>query len=198
MSLKAQTHFNTIRNVWVFSTHWLPPPQRLACLRAHTALQMRLRHCPPISVLNTPYAFTPPPLPSLCAWSALLTLLTILMLAQCPPDTTYPYTCVVPSRHASDTAYHPYACVEPSRHAFDTTYHPYACCPPDMPMTQLTILTLVECPPDMAYHLYARGVPSGHAPNTTYDPYACVVPSRHCLPSLRLQSALPTCSRHHL
>ncbi|MBW0559432.1 hypothetical protein O181_099147 [Austropuccinia psidii MF-1] len=26
MSLKAQTHFNTIRNVWVISPHWLPHP----------------------------------------------------------------------------------------------------------------------------------------------------------------------------
>ncbi|MBW0511433.1 hypothetical protein O181_051148 [Austropuccinia psidii MF-1] len=39
---------------------------------------------------------------------------------------------------------------------------------------------LVECPPDTAYH-----------------PYACGVPSRHCLPFLRSQSALPTCSQHH-
>ncbi|MBW0579345.1 hypothetical protein O181_119060 [Austropuccinia psidii MF-1] len=44
----------------------------------------------------------------------------------------------------------------------------------------LTILTLAECPP-----------------NTIY-PYACVVPSQHCLPSLRLRSALPTYSRHCL
>ncbi|MBW0559517.1 hypothetical protein O181_099232 [Austropuccinia psidii MF-1] len=36
---------------------------------------MRLRHCPPISVLTTPYAFTPPPLPSLRLCSTLLTCL---------------------------------------------------------------------------------------------------------------------------
>ncbi|MBW0576459.1 hypothetical protein O181_116174 [Austropuccinia psidii MF-1] len=51
------------------------PPQRFACLRAHTTLQMRLRHCPPISILTTPYAFTPPPLPSLCSPDALPTCL---------------------------------------------------------------------------------------------------------------------------
>ncbi|MBW0565440.1 hypothetical protein O181_105155 [Austropuccinia psidii MF-1] len=51
------------------------PPQRFACLRTRTALQMRLQHCPPISVLTTPYAFTPPPLPSLCSCGALLTCL---------------------------------------------------------------------------------------------------------------------------
>ncbi|MBW0568156.1 hypothetical protein O181_107871, partial [Austropuccinia psidii MF-1] len=49
------------------------PPQRFACLRARTALQMRLRHCPPISIFTTPYAFTPPPLPSLCSCGALPT-----------------------------------------------------------------------------------------------------------------------------
>ncbi|MBW0581605.1 hypothetical protein O181_121320 [Austropuccinia psidii MF-1] len=65
MSLKARTHFNTICNICVFAPHWLPPPQCLACLRACTALKMRLQHFPPISVLTPPYAFTPTPLPSL-------------------------------------------------------------------------------------------------------------------------------------
>ncbi|MBW0537691.1 hypothetical protein O181_077406 [Austropuccinia psidii MF-1] len=97
ISLKAQTHFNTICNVWVISPHWLPHPRGLACLRARTALQMRLQHCPPISILTTPYTFTPPPLPSLCSQSALPTF----------PNTTYPYACVVPSQHAPSTAYHP-------------------------------------------------------------------------------------------
>ncbi|MBW0564517.1 hypothetical protein O181_104232 [Austropuccinia psidii MF-1] len=66
-------------------------------------------------------------LPSLRLWSALPTLLTILTLAECPPDTAYhPYTCGVPSQHAPDTTY-PYACVVPSQHAPDTSDHPYAC-----------------------------------------------------------------------
>ncbi|MBW0548635.1 hypothetical protein O181_088350 [Austropuccinia psidii MF-1] len=106
---------------------------------------MRLRHCPPISVLTTPYACVVPSqyhlslrlisalltssrhcLPSLHLRSALPTLL-ILTLAECPPDTAYhPYARGVPSRHAPDTTY-PYACVVPSRHAPDTSYHPYAC-----------------------------------------------------------------------
>ncbi|MBW0552188.1 hypothetical protein O181_091903 [Austropuccinia psidii MF-1] len=98
MSLKAQTHSNTIGNVRVISPHWLPPPQCLACLRACTALQMTLHNCPPISVLTTPYAFTPLPLPSLrlcstlptflqhsfpslCSCTALPIMLTILTLA---------------------------------------------------------------------------------------------------------------------
>ncbi|MBW0584319.1 hypothetical protein O181_124034 [Austropuccinia psidii MF-1] len=98
------------------------------------------------------------------------TLLTILTLAECPPDTAYhPYACGVPSRHAPNTAAHPYACGVPSRHAPDTSYHPYA-----------------------------RGVHSRHAPNTDAHPYARRVHSRHCCPSLRSRSALPTCSKHHL
>ncbi|MBW0546572.1 hypothetical protein O181_086287 [Austropuccinia psidii MF-1] len=70
MSLKAQTHFNSICNVQVIS-----PPQRLACLRAHTTLQMRLQHCPPISILTTPYTFKPLLLPSLRLCSTLPTCL---------------------------------------------------------------------------------------------------------------------------
>ncbi|MBW0590695.1 hypothetical protein O181_130410 [Austropuccinia psidii MF-1] len=46
------------------------PPQRFAYLRACTALQMRLRHCSPISTLTTPYTFKPP-LPPLRSRGAL-------------------------------------------------------------------------------------------------------------------------------
>ncbi|MBW0567686.1 hypothetical protein O181_107401 [Austropuccinia psidii MF-1] len=60
-------------------------------------------------------------------------------------STTYhPYTCGVPSQHASDAAYHPYACGVPSRHASDTAYHPHAC---------------IVC--------------AQHASDTSYHPYAC-------------------------
>ncbi|MBW0579599.1 hypothetical protein O181_119314 [Austropuccinia psidii MF-1] len=54
-----------------------PPNLRqcFACLHARTALQMRLQHCPPISVLTTPYNFTPLPLPSLFSRGALPTCL---------------------------------------------------------------------------------------------------------------------------
>ncbi|MBW0546987.1 hypothetical protein O181_086702 [Austropuccinia psidii MF-1] len=100
ISLKAQTHFSTICNVWVISPHWLTPPQCLACLRARTALQMRLRQCPPS--------------PS----SPLLTL--------SHPRPYHPYTCGVPSQHAPDTTY-PYAFVVPSQHVPNTAYDPYPC-----------------------------------------------------------------------
>ncbi|MBW0584138.1 hypothetical protein O181_123853 [Austropuccinia psidii MF-1] len=111
-----------------------PPnlPQRFACLRARTALQMRLRHCPPISVFTTPYTFTPPPLPSLCSRGALPTCsrhhypYACGVPSQHAPNTTYPYACVVPSQHPPDTTY-AYTCVVPSQHAPDTAYHPYTC-----------------------------------------------------------------------
>ncbi|MBW0510147.1 hypothetical protein O181_049862 [Austropuccinia psidii MF-1] len=90
------------------------------------------------------------------------TQLTILALAECPPNMAYhPYTCGVPSQHAPNTTYDPYACVVPSQNASNTAYHPYA-------------------------------LPSQHASNTAYHPYAHGVPSQHCLPSLRSCSALPT------
>ncbi|MBW0561464.1 hypothetical protein O181_101179 [Austropuccinia psidii MF-1] len=41
----------------------------------HAHIGMRLRQCPPISALTTPYAFTPPPLPSLRSRGALPTFL---------------------------------------------------------------------------------------------------------------------------
>ncbi|MBW0591469.1 hypothetical protein O181_131184 [Austropuccinia psidii MF-1] len=96
-------------------------------------------HCPPDEIPTLPPHLRPHhslpfhtlPLPSLCLWSALPTCsrhhlslhlcgalptpLTILALAECPPNTAYhPYTCVVPSQHAPDTAYHPYPRRAPS------------------------------------------------------------------------------------
>ncbi|MBW0483725.1 hypothetical protein O181_023440 [Austropuccinia psidii MF-1] len=129
-----------------------------------------------------------------------LTPLTILTLA-------------VPSRHASDAAYHPYA-----RSALPTCLQRYlpslpSQCPPDMPPTPLTILMLsvpsrhasnttyhpythvVPSQPAfyIIYHPYKHVVPSRHASTTSYHPYAHVVPSQHRLPSLQTCSALPTC-----
>ncbi|MBW0569714.1 hypothetical protein O181_109429 [Austropuccinia psidii MF-1] len=185
-----------------------PPnlPQRFACLRAHTALQMRLQHCPPISILTTPYAFTPRPY--------------------------HIYAHLVPSRHASNTASHPYPCVVPSQHCLPSLRsrsalptcsqnHLSSClcsslptssphCLPSLRLqsallkcsrhhlslrlcsalpTLLPILTLVECPPHMLptpLILMLVALPTllpilmlaECPPNTTY-PYACVVPSQH-------------------
>ncbi|MBW0469756.1 hypothetical protein O181_009471 [Austropuccinia psidii MF-1] len=132
-------------------------------------LQMRLRHCPPISSLTTPYASAPRPhlllgLKSLRSCGALKSC-----VLHCPhpplrllaPAAYHPYACGVPFRHSSNAAYHPYACGVPSLHSSDTTYHPYACI-----------------------------VPAQHASNTAYHPYArSALPTclQCCLPSLRWQ-----------
>ncbi|MBW0517897.1 hypothetical protein O181_057612 [Austropuccinia psidii MF-1] len=79
MSLKAQTHFNTICNVWVISPHWLPHAHLICPDALHACGPHRppdeTATLPPISVLTTPYTFTPPPLPSLCSRGALPTCL---------------------------------------------------------------------------------------------------------------------------
>ncbi|MBW0476734.1 hypothetical protein O181_016449 [Austropuccinia psidii MF-1] len=67
-------------------------------------------------------------------------------------------------------------------------------CPPSPSSPLLTL------PHPRPYHLYAHVVPSRHASDTASHPYACCsrdIP-QHCLPSLRLRSALPTCSQHCL
>ncbi|MBW0512883.1 hypothetical protein O181_052598 [Austropuccinia psidii MF-1] len=122
------------------------PPQRFACLRARTALHMRLQHCPPSP--SSPLLTLSHPRP--------YHLYAHVVHSRHAPNTTYPYACVVPSRHhlslhsqlpsrhAPNTT-SPYACVVPSQHALKTAAHPCAC-----------------------------GVPPQHAPNTTY-PYASVL-----------------------
>ncbi|MBW0517626.1 hypothetical protein O181_057341 [Austropuccinia psidii MF-1] len=71
-------------------------------------------------------------------------------------------------------------------------------CLPNMLPTLLTILTLAECTPNMLPTLVTILTLAECTTDTSYHPYARGVPSRHCLPSLCLQSALPTYSRHHL
>ncbi|MBW0567403.1 hypothetical protein O181_107118 [Austropuccinia psidii MF-1] len=162
-----QHYFQCLGNFTLLASASLPnPPQRFACLCTHTALQLRLRHFPPISALTTPYAFTHPLLPSLRSRGALPTCLCRRLPSQHASDTTnHPYTCVVPSQHASNTTYNPYACVEPSQHASNTANHPYTCVVPSQHAS------------DTAKHPYACVVPSQHASDITYHPYACVVPS---------------------
>ncbi|MBW0571056.1 hypothetical protein O181_110771 [Austropuccinia psidii MF-1] len=150
MSLKAQTHFNTIHNVWVITPHGAtqqfgmlifvhhayvpaPPPDETPTLPPN----LRPHHSLPF---HTPASSSP--------WLTILTLLRALKLCfQCRPDPPLcllapaaydPYACGVPSQHASDAAYHPYACGVPSRHASNSAcivptqhasnaaYHPYA------------------------------------------------------------------------
>ncbi|MBW0539269.1 hypothetical protein O181_078984 [Austropuccinia psidii MF-1] len=122
------------------------PLQCLACLRACTPLQMRLRNCPPISSLTTPYASKPLPHPllglqSLCSCRALklcirrfphhpyaslhppLTILTplmILTLLQRSQDETTMH----PPIYTLTTPYNPYAPAAPSRYASNATLNP--------------------------------------------------------------------------
>ncbi|MBW0563787.1 hypothetical protein O181_103502 [Austropuccinia psidii MF-1] len=108
---------------------------------------MRLRHCPPISALTTPYASASLPhlplgLQSLHCCAALkvwpdptLTLPTCLqhclpsLRLQCPPNMPPLLLTIlmlaVTSQHASNAAYHPYTLIVPAQNASDAAYHPY-------------------------------------------------------------------------
>ncbi|MBW0517380.1 hypothetical protein O181_057095 [Austropuccinia psidii MF-1] len=150
MSLKAQTHFNTIHNVRVISPHWLLPPQRLACLRTRTAPPsppsplLTLSH-PALTILTLAY------LPSLRLRSALPALLTILTLVEYPPN-------MLPTQ---------------------LTILALTECPPNMLLTQLTILTLVECPPNMLptpLILTLVALTAGLILNTAYHPCTPALP----------------------
>ncbi|MBW0519799.1 hypothetical protein O181_059514 [Austropuccinia psidii MF-1] len=123
-----------------FPSPSLPNPLlRLACLRAHTPLQMRFQHCPHLHPHDSLHFRTPA---SSSPWLTILMLLrgpqvmppTLPSTPLTPPCTHlilsaayHPYSCGVPSQHSSDATYHPYACIVPSRHASNAAYHPYAC-----------------------------------------------------------------------
>ncbi|MBW0550157.1 hypothetical protein O181_089872 [Austropuccinia psidii MF-1] len=129
------------------------PLQRLACLRAHTPLQMRPHLCPHHSLrFRTPASYSP--------W---ITILILLWVPQVMPPTppspplTPPCTCRLPSLGlwgAFPTCLR--RCL-PSVHLYSA--HPtclqqclpslHSQLPPDMPPKLLTILSLVECLPDM-------------------------------------------------
>ncbi|MBW0566688.1 hypothetical protein O181_106403 [Austropuccinia psidii MF-1] len=68
MSLKAQTHFNTIRNVWVISPHWLAHPHLIRPDASHAYAPALPPHLRPHHSLR----FHTP-------------ALTIFMLMWCPP-----------------------------------------------------------------------------------------------------------------
>ncbi|MBW0484834.1 hypothetical protein O181_024549 [Austropuccinia psidii MF-1] len=190
MSLKTQTHFNTICNVWVITPHGAtqqfgmltfvdemssaPPPGHLSPLPCPLSRLNWIPHCrlilPTLSMLMCRHCppdetLTLPPYlfphHSLCFHTPALTIFT---LAECPPDMapTPP-----PSRHGSDAVYHPYACGVPSQHGFNAVYHPYALVMPS------------QYASNTAYHPYAHLVPSRHGPDTAHHPYARVVASRH-------------------
>ncbi|MBW0524051.1 hypothetical protein O181_063766 [Austropuccinia psidii MF-1] len=97
MSLKAQTHFNTIHIVQVISPHWLPHPRLILPNASHAyapALPPHLRpHTPALTIFRLkwcPPNMPPTPLTILMLVKSppdnSLTPLTILMLVECPPD----------------------------------------------------------------------------------------------------------------
>ncbi|MBW0514960.1 hypothetical protein O181_054675 [Austropuccinia psidii MF-1] len=69
------------------------PPDETLTLPSHLRPHHSLRfHTPALTIFMLTWC-TPNMLPTPL----------ILTLTECPPDTTYPYACVVPSRHAPDT-----------------------------------------------------------------------------------------------
>ncbi|MBW0553463.1 hypothetical protein O181_093178 [Austropuccinia psidii MF-1] len=99
ISLKAQTHFHTICNVWVITPH--SPTQQFG---------MRI----------FVHEKTSAPAPGTSSYASNTTLTPLIL---CAPY--HAYARGVPSRHAYDAAYHPYACIVPARHASNAAYHPY-------------------------------------------------------------------------
>ncbi|MBW0581319.1 hypothetical protein O181_121034 [Austropuccinia psidii MF-1] len=207
MSLKAQTHFNTICNVRVITSHGATkqfgmltfvdemtsarPPGHLnplPCLLSRLNLlphprlilqRLSMLTCPHYSPNETPTL--PPHLRPYHSLHFHTPALTMFTLAEGPPDMA---PTPLPSQHASDTAYHPYACVVPSQHASDTVYHPYACVVPsqhgsDTAFHPYAHIVPSRHGPDPAYHPYTQVVPSQHASDTAYHPYAHLVPSEH-------------------
>ncbi|MBW0555521.1 hypothetical protein O181_095236 [Austropuccinia psidii MF-1] len=121
MSLKAQTHFNNICNVWVLTPHGAT--QHLQSLRSCGALKLCLGRCPHprliLSAVYHPYARGMP--------------------SQHASDAAYrPYARGMPSQHASNAAYRPYARIVPARNASNAAYHPY---------TRSALLTCLQFPP---------------------------------------------------
>ncbi|MBW0462276.1 hypothetical protein O181_001991 [Austropuccinia psidii MF-1] len=138
MSLKAQTHFNTICKVQVITPHGArqkfgilifvhektssPPPDHLTPL---TCLLSHLNWLPhPSLILPDPqHAYVHSP-PSRCDSDTAPSSPPSPLLTLPHPATYHPYAHVVPCRHASDATYQPYAHIVPSQHSSNGAYHP--------------------------------------------------------------------------
>ncbi|MBW0578058.1 hypothetical protein O181_117773, partial [Austropuccinia psidii MF-1] len=178
------------------------PPQCFACLRACTALDMRLQHCPPISVFTTPYALTPLPLPFLCSRGALPTCsqqhLSLRLCNALPTCSQHHLSLRLLSALPTSSRH----CLPSVRlqHALPTPLIlTLAECPPKMLLTPL-MLTLAECTPDILLTLLTIFRLAECTPDMLPTPliFTLGVHSQHCLEYLRSRSALPTCSQHHL
>ncbi|MBW0539377.1 hypothetical protein O181_079092 [Austropuccinia psidii MF-1] len=182
MSLKAQTHFNTIHNVCVITPHGATQqfgmlifvhektsaslPGHLTCLPCLLSHLNWLPH-PHLILSNAWHAYTLAPpshfRPHHSLWfltpsssSPWLTILTLLQGPQVMPPTPPSPPLTPPCTHLIlSAAYHPYIGGVPSQHATDTAYNPYTCI-----------------------------VPAQHSSNAAYHPYTW--------------SALPTCLKRPL
>ncbi|MBW0563093.1 hypothetical protein O181_102808 [Austropuccinia psidii MF-1] len=108
-----------------------------SCLRAPTALQMRLQHCPPSLSSPLLYAFTPLPLPSLRARGALPTC-----LRHHQPSLHLSSALLTCSQHCLPSLRLRSALPTCSQHHLSLRL--CSALP-----TLLTILKLAECPPNM-------------------------------------------------
>ncbi|MBW0573583.1 hypothetical protein O181_113298 [Austropuccinia psidii MF-1] len=183
------------------------PLQRLACLRAHTPLQMRLQHCPHISVLTTPYTSTPP---SSSPWIIILTLLRgpqVMPLTPPSPPLTPPRSHRLPSLRSYSARQ---TCLQCSLLSLALWSAFLTCLQCRLPTLRLWIALLtclqsclpslcLQCPanmPPMLRTILMLAVPSWHASDAPYHPYACGVPSQHASKAAYhpyARSALPTC-----
>ncbi|MBW0531358.1 hypothetical protein O181_071073 [Austropuccinia psidii MF-1] len=170
MSLKAQTHFNTICNVWVITPHGATqqpatPPDETPTLPPH----LRPHHS---LCFRTPTSSSPP-----------LTILMLLWGPEIMPPMPPSPPLMPPCTHLLWSAFP--TCLQhrlPSLrlHSALLTCLPRCLpslrlqCPPNMPLTPLTILILVQCPPNMPLTAPRTSL----ILNPAYDPYAPAAPSR--------------------
>ncbi|MBW0481791.1 hypothetical protein O181_021506 [Austropuccinia psidii MF-1] len=130
MSLKAQTHFNTIRNVWVITPHGATQPFGML-----TFVDQMTSAAPPGHLTHLPCLLSHlnlPPHPRL-----ILPTLSMLRCLYHPPDE-------VPTLPPHFFPHH-YLCF----HTPTLTLFTLVECPPNMALTLRTILTLMWCPPNI-------------------------------------------------
>ncbi|MBW0474939.1 hypothetical protein O181_014654 [Austropuccinia psidii MF-1] len=210
MSLKAQAHFHTICNVWVITPHGAtqefgrlilaheetsaPPPGHLTPFPCLISC-MRLRHCPPISILTTPYASASPP-HLLLGLQCLRCCGALKLCLQCCAHP--PLHLLAPAQHALNSSYNPCThsslptCLQHSLpslrlwSAFPTclqcrlpSLHLYSAHPtglqPCLPSLRL------QCPPDMPLMLLTiltLTVTSQNASDPAYHPSPCICPPK--------------------
>ncbi|MBW0578044.1 hypothetical protein O181_117759 [Austropuccinia psidii MF-1] len=174
MSLKALTHFNTIRNVWVITPH-------------DATQQFGMRRLPPHRLHS--YAPTPPPdetltLPPHLRPHHSLHFHTPAAYHLYAPAVPSPLLTLLHPRLIFSSAYNPYTPVGPSSYASDTALTP--------PYASLHLPNPMRCLPSLCSWSAFLTCLKCHLPSlrlwSAFPP--CL---RHRLPSLRSFSAILTC-----